>query len=299
MAAESKSLSLKPYSNNARSSWLVLRDLPRVSRLASTEWVNDNGPRLAASVAFYVLLFLAPVIVIAVTMAAVIYGQEGAQTRLAAEVQGMAGPFVAGAIQEIVKGAYKPRTGAIATLLGLAALSFGASSVFVELHDAMNTIWGVPPPRDRNHSATVVRLIMDRFYSFAAVLGIGFVLLLAVVSNAWIAAMRIAIPRAVTLLVLYLIIGALFAALYKIVPDVRLQWSDVALGALIASLLFLAATQFIGLYFAHTSLGSTYSAAGAPIVVLLWVYYSAQVFFWGAEFGKAYRTIVGSQRRPD
>jgi membrane protein len=290
---------LKPRAPNAsrassKSSWLVLKALPRVFRQASTEWIDDNAQRLGASVAFYTLLSLAPAIVIAVVLAAVVYGREAAEGRLASEIQGVAGPEVARTIQEIVRGAYKPRTGVIATLLGLATLAFGASSTFVELHDAMNTIWHVPPPLDRNHAATIIRLIRGRFYSFATVLGIGFLLLVSLVLNAWLAAMRIALPRAATFLILYLVIAMLFAALYKIVPDVKLMWSDVALGAMITSLLFMIGKQLMGLYFAHTSFGSTYSAAGSPIVVLLWLYYSAQLFFWGAEFSKVYKKTVGS-----
>ena len=130
-------------------------------------------------------------------------------------------------------------------------------------------------PTDRTNAATVLRLIRTRFYSFATVLGTGFLLLSSLVLNAWVAAMRISVPRLATFLLSYLVIAVLFAALYRIVPDVRLQWSDVALGAMITSLLFLIGKQFMGLYFAHASFGSTYSAAGSPLVVLLWVYYSA------------------------
>ena len=266
-------------------------------RQASSEWVDDNAPRLGASVAFYTLLSLAPVIVIAVALAAVVYGQEAAQGRLASEIRDVAGPEVARTIQEIIRGAYQPRTGAIATLLGLATLVFGASSVFVELHDAMNTIWHVSLPPDRTNAATVIRLIRDRFYSFATVLGIGFLLLVSLVLNAWIAAMRIAVPRAATFVMLYLVVAVLFAALYKIVPDVRLKWSDVALGAMITALLFMIGKQFMALYFAHATFG-TYSAAGSPIVVLLWVYYSAQLFFWGAEFSKVYTEDRGIPESP-
>jgi len=276
-------------------SWLRLKALPGMFKEALSEWIHDNAQRLGASLAFYTLLSLAPVVVIAVAVAAVIYGQEAAQGRLASEIQGMAGPDVARTIQEVVMRAYQPRVGVIATLLGLATLAFGSSSVFVELHDAMNAIWHVPLPPDRITAATVIRVIKDRFYSFATVLVIGFLLLVSLVLNAWIAAMRIAVPPAARFMILYLVIVVLFAALYKIVPDVILKWSDVALGAMIASLLFMLGKQFIELYLANTRFGSTYSAAGSPIVVLLWVYYSAQLFFWGAEFSKVYTKTVGSQ----
>ena len=263
-------------------------------RQASSEWVRDNAPRLGASVAFYTLLSMAPVLVIAVAVAAAVYGQKVAEGRLALEIQGMAGPVVARSIQEFLMRAYQPRTGVIATLLGLATLAFGASSVFVELHDAMNTIWEVPLPFDRNHAATMIRLIRDRFYSFATVLGMGFLLLVSLVGNALISAMRASVPRAAAFVILYLVITVLFAALYKILPDVTLKWSDVALGAMITALPFTIGKLLAGLYFATTGFGSTYSAAGSPIVILLWVYYSAQLFIWGAEFSKVYTRTVGS-----
>lgn len=296
MGGELKPLEPNTSRHTSRSSWLSLKALPRVFKQASSEWISDNASRLGASVAFYTLLSLAPLIVIAVAVAAVVYGQEAAQGRLASEIRGVAGPDVARTIQEIIRDADKPRTGVIATLLGLVTLAFGASSMFVELHDAMNTIWNVPLRRDRTTAATVIRLIKDRFYSFATVLGAGLLLLVSLVFNAWIAAMKISVPRAARFTMSYLVIAVLFAVLYKIVPDVRLKWSDVALGAMITSSLFTIGNQLMGLYFANTSFGSTYSAAGSPIVVLLWVYYSAQLFFWGAEFTKVYTRTAGSQR---
>jgi membrane protein len=275
-------------------SWLPLKALPRMFRQASREWVDDNVPRLGASVAFYTLLSLAPVIVIAVALAAMVYGEKAAQGRLASEIQNMAGPEVARTIQDFIQGAYQPRTGVLATVLGLTTLIFGASSIFVELHEAMDTIWHVSPPPGRAHAATVIHLIRDRFYSFVTVLGIGFLLLVSLVLNAWMAAMKIAVPWAAGFVILYLVIAVLFAALYKILPDIKLKWSDVALGAMISALLFVIGKQSMALYFAHATFG-TYSVAGSPIVVLLWVYCSAQLFFWGAEFSKVYKKTVESQ----
>jgi membrane protein len=182
--------------HTGRSAWLLFKALPRMFGQASSAWIDDNAPRLGAAVAFYTLLSLAPVVVIAVAVAAVVYGQEAAQGRLASEIQGMAGPEVARTIQEIIRNAYQPGTGVITTLLGLATLAFGATSVFVELHDALNTIWNVPLPRYGNNAATLIRLLRDRFYSFATVLSTGFLLLVSLVWNAWIVAMKIALPRA-------------------------------------------------------------------------------------------------------
>jgi len=299
MGGEAKPPGLNASHDAKRSPWLPLRALPRICRQASSDWVNDNASRLGAAVAFYTLLSLAPVIVIAVALAAVVYGRDAAEGRLASEIGVVAGQEAARAIQEIIKGGTQPRIGVIATILGLAILAFGASSVFVELRDAMNTIWHVSFPPYRTNAATVIRLIRDRFYSFATVVGTGFLLLVSLVLNAWMAAMRIIVPPGPTWIISCLFIAVLFAALYRIVPDVDLKWRDVALGAMITSLLFMVGKAVMGLYFAHANFGSTYSAAGSPIVVLLWVYYSAQLFFWGAEFTKVYTKTVGSQRRGD
>ncbi len=237
--------------------WLPLRALPRLFKQASSEWVNDNAQRLGASVAFYTLLSLAPMIVIAIAAAAAVYGQEAAQGRLASEIRDVAGPDVARTIQEIITGAQRPGTGVLATLLGLATLVFAASSIFVELHDAMNIIWHVAPPRDRTNAAWAIRLIRDRFYSFATVLGAGFLMLASVVLSASLAAMNIAVPRIAAFVIVYLVVASLFAALYKIVPDLTLKWRDVIPGAMVTSLLFMIGKQFIELYFAHARLGST------------------------------------------
>ena len=265
-------------------------------RQASSDWIDDNAPRLGAAVAFYTLLSLAPVIVIAVALAAVVYGQDAAEGRLASEIAGVAGPEAARTIQEIIKGGYQPRIRrdcdfARAGDPGIWRLFrlFG-----VARRDEHNLACFASP--FRNNAATVLRLIRERFYSFVTVLGTGFLLLVSLVLNAWMAAMRIVVPRAATWIISCLLIAVLFAALYRIVPDVELKWRDVALGALITSLLFMIGKEFMGLYFAHAGFGSTYSAAGSPIVVLLWVYYSAQLFFWGAEFTKVYAKTVGSSR---
>ena len=296
MSAEAKPPELNAFRDARKSPWLPVRALPRMCRQASSGWVNDNASRLGAAVAFYTLLSLAPVIVIAVALAAVVYGRDAAEGRLASEIAGVAGPEAARTIQAIIKGGYQPGIGVIATLLGLAILAFGASSVFIELRDALNTIWHVSLPPYRNNSATLVRLIRERFYSFVTVLGTGFLLLASLVLSAWMAATRIIVSRAATWIISYVLIAVLFAALYRIVPDVELKWSDVTLGATITALLFMVGREVMGLYFAHAIFGATYSAAGSPIVVLLWLYYSAQLFFWGAELTKVYAITVGSQQ---
>jgi len=286
-------------------SYLRLKELLGVFKETVSEWVNDKAPRLGASLAFYTLLSLAPLLIVIVAVAALVYGQEAARVQLVWQIQGLVGPDGARAIQGLVQGAYKPGTGVIATLLGFLTLAFGASSVVVELRDALNTIWHVPFDRSNTGLSNIFRLVKHRFYSFAMILGVGFLLLVSLVLNAWIAAMgkffASALPtpesllHVATFLISFLVITFLFAAIYKMLPDVRLQWSDVAVGASVTSLLFAIGKQLIGLYLGKTSFGSTYGAAGSLVIVLVWVYYSAQLFFLGAEFTKVYTKTFGSQ----
>ena len=259
------------------------------------EWLNDNAPRLGAALAFYTLLSLAPGIIIVVAVAAFAYGQTAAQGQLAWQIRDFVGAGVAQDIQEMIRVASQPRAGAIATILGLSTLAFGASSVFVELHDALNLIWGIPLYQDRTRTATVLRLIRDRLYSCAMVVGAGLVLLASLILSNQIPGVVPPAPRVVVFVLIFLIVAALFAVAYKTVPDVRLKWSDVVLGAALTSLFFMLGKELIALYFAQTSFRSTYGAAGSPLVVLLWVYYSAQLFYWGAEFTKVYTKALGSK----
>jgi membrane protein len=229
---------------------------------ASSEWINDNGPRLSASLAFYTLLSLGPIIVLVVAFADVFSGQQAVEDRLGSVIRGVMGFDVSRAVRELIGADYKPRTGVITTLFFLATLAFGASSMFVELRDAMNNIWNVPLAFNRNKTFGIFRLISDRIYSFAIVLGIGFLLLVLMVLSTWITAMRIAVPRTATFAALYLVITTVFAALYKIIPNVTLKWKDVSLAALLTSLLFMVGKQLMEMYFENANFGSTYSAAG-------------------------------------
>jgi membrane protein len=296
MGEESKPSAPSASRQRGRFLLILLEALPRMFRHASSEWINDNAPRLSASLAFYTLLSLGPIILLVVAFADVFYGEQAVEDRLGSVIRGVIGFDVSRAVWELIGAGYKPRTGVITTLLGLATLAFGASSMFVELRDAMNTIWNVPLPLNRNKAFSTFRLISNHFYSFAIMLGVGFLLLIFMVLSAWITAMTITVPRAATFAILYVAITALFAALYKIVPDVTLKWKDVALAALFTSLMFMIGKQLMEVYFSNAGFGSTYSAAGSPIVVFLWVYYSAQLFFWGVEFSKVYAKTMGSQR---
>ena len=269
-----------------------------------TDWSEDKAPRLGASLAYYTVFSLAPLLLIVITIAGLVFGQEAVQGRIVAQIGGLLGEEGAEAIQQMIVGASKPRTGAIASAVGIATLLFGASGVFGALHDALNTIWEVEPKPGQG----VLGMIKDRFLSFTMVLGVGFLLLVALVVSAALAAMGefmggvLPVPEGVVhivnLIVAFGIITLLFALIYKILPDVEIRWSDVWTGAAFTALLFTIGKFALGLYLGKGTVGSAYGVAGSLIVILLWVYYSAQILFFGAEFTQVYANKYGSRVVP-
>ena len=269
------------------------------------EWSDDKAQRLGASLAFFTLLSLAPLLLIAIAVAAFVFGREAVQGQLAWQIQTLAGPNAAQAAQALIQSAQKPASGVIAAILSLLTLLFGASSVVMELYDALNTVWHVPAPNTSGIAGSFWSLVKDRFFSFALIMGAGLLLLGSLLWSTWIALMGklfgsfLPIPEFLLHLanftVSFLAITLVFGAIYKIVPQVHLTWSDVLVGASVTSLVFTIGKQLIALYLGKESFASTYGAAGSLVMLLVWVYYSAQLFFLGAEFTKIYTKRVGSQ----
>ncbi|HSF34413.1 MAG TPA: YihY/virulence factor BrkB family protein [Candidatus Tectomicrobia bacterium] len=261
------------------------------------EWYADRGPRLGAALAFYTLFSLAPLLIIVMAIAALAFGQEVAHTQTIQQIEGLIGMEGAQAVQSVIENASKPSSGVTATLIGLATLLFGATIVFSELQDALNIIWKIPSRPERS---LVIGLIRDRFLSFIMVLAIGFLLLLALLTNTALAAIaqifREALPsqtyflRVANSLFFLVILTMLFAMIYKFLPDTDIGWEGVLIGAVATALLFAIGKFLIGLYLVYSSITSVYGAAGSLVVVLVWVYYSAQIFYFGAEFTKVYAT---------
>jgi membrane protein len=263
-------------------------------------WYADRGPRLGAALAFYTLFSLAPLLIIIMAIAALAYGDEVAQTQIVRQIEALIGMEGAKAIQSMIENASKPSSGVTATLIGLATLLFGATIVFSELQDALNTIWKIP---SRSERGMVIGLVRDRLLSFVMVLALGFLLLLSMLANTALATVaqifREALfsptyfLRAANSLFFLMIITLLFAMIYKILPDTDIAWGDVFIGAVVTSLLFATGKFLIGLYLVYSSVTSAYGAAASLVVVLVWVYYSAQIFYFGAEFTKVYATRSG------
>jgi membrane protein len=272
---------------------------------AVTDWNSDNALRWSASLAFYALLSLAPLLVLMVAIAGFVYGQQVAQGELVLGIRNLVSPDISPAIQLLLTTPHKAGSGLVAAIFGALILFFGASSALAELHDALNAIWHVPPPNGTD-VGTLYRLVKERLYSFAIILAFGLLLLVSLVLNTWLGALEKifgwqlmtsgAFFRFAVFLTSFLVIAFVFAAIYKLIPDVSLNWSDVVVGGMVTALLFIIGKQLIALYVTKTDLASAYGAAGSLIVVLVWVYYSAQVFFLGAEFTKVYAETVGSRK---
>jgi len=279
------------------------REIAGLLEETAREWNADNAPRLGAAVAFYTLLSLAPLLIAIVGVGALVFGRQAVGGQLAWELDDMVGRVAAKAIQGIVEAGYRPGAGIAASVLSVVTSMVGATSVVMELRDDLNLIWRVPATSESAFRA-MLRVVKERFYSFALVLAAGFLLLASLILSAWIAALgrfsgpRLPAPELLlhigSFLISFVVITLLFAAIYKTLPDVPLQWSDVVVGASVTSLLFTAGKQLIALYLGKAGFTSVYGAAGSLVVLLVWIYYSAQLFFVGAEFTKVYTKRFGS-----
>jgi membrane protein len=288
----------------ARSKTSFLRRTGQLAQQAFSQWSDDNATRLAAALSYYTVLSMAPLLVLSVAIAEVFVGQKAADGQLAWELRNVIGGQAALAIQTLLNGAHQPTAGALATGLSLVTLTIGASSVIVELHDALNLIWGVPAPAQSNWRTTLLHLIKERFVSALIVIGAGLLLFVSLLLSAFLEALdhflRPIVPAPnwtlhwATFGVSFVVVTVLFGAVYKLIPDVRLTWADVAMGAAVTSLLFTIGKQLIAIYLGRVGFQSTYGAAWVGVLLLVWVYYSAQLFFLGAEFTKVYARQYGS-----
>jgi membrane protein len=270
-----------------------------------SEWSEDKVPRLAAALAYYTAFALAPLLLIAIAVAGLVFGREAATNQIGEQLSGLLGPSAAESVNTMVAAAGANQGGGIlASIIGVATLLFASSGVFGELQDALNTIWEVQPKPDQGLLAT----IKQRFFSFAMVLGVGFLLLVSLVISAALSALggvvagdqadQSLIWKAINFVVSFGVTMLLFALIYKVLPDVKIQWRDVWIGALVTALLFTLGKAAIGWYLGRPGTTSTYGAAGSFVALLLWVYYSAQILFFGAEFTQVYAKTYGSQIEP-
>jgi membrane protein len=261
--------------------WQVLREVV-------TRWNDHGAAAQSAALAFYTLFSLAPILVVAIAVAGAVFGKDAVRGQIVAEFSGLMGAQAAQLIQEVIRSAARPKTGGFAAVVGIFTLLFGATGVFVQLQEALNRVWDVAP----KPGAVLTTLLRKRLLSFSLVLGIGFLLMVSLVLSAALTALsrpleRVAAPAGVLELINFLVsfvaVTLLFGLIYRLLPDVHLSWRDVGTGALLTSLLLVAGKTAIGFYLGRTGTASAYGAAGSLVVVLLWVYFSSLVFFFGAE----------------
>jgi membrane protein len=281
-------------SSKFRGTWAAVRE-------AAADWVEDKATQMGAALAFYSVLSLAPLVVIALGIVSLFFDADAAGAQFMTQIQSMVGEEGAKAIGGMLASAEnQEQRGGIAAVLGIATLLFGASGVFGQLQEAMNTIWDVPPKT----GAGIWGMIRSRFLSFAMVLGTGFLLLVSLLLSAFIAGFGQQVGRwwpgleAISHLAneaaTFLVITLLFAMMFKLLPDAKVAWRDVWLGAVLTAILFTVGKLLIGLYLGKSAVGSSYGAAGSLVILLVWIYYSSQILFFGAELTHA----MAEQREP-
>lgn len=268
-------------------------------------WDDDNVTRLAASLAYYTLLSIAPLIILAVAVAGLAFGEDAARQHISNELAGVVGAGAADSIQAIAKNAHTPGTGVLSLIVGIAVLLFGASGVFGELQSALNTVWDVAPKPGRG----IWGIIKDRFFSFSLVVGVAFLLLVSLIVSAaltWVGqAFEHSLPGGAVLwqvlnfCISLCVVTALFALMFKTLPDVHIKWKDVWVGAAVTAGLFTLGKFGLGIYLGSAGVSSAYGAAGSIVALVIWVYYSSQVVLIGAEFTEAYARLFGSKITPD
>jgi membrane protein len=285
----------------AVQNWIPFsRQVVHVMRCAVTEWLSHRASSKGAALAFYTLFSLAPILVLVIAIAGFFYGTDAAQGQLLDELRGLVGKQGAETIQAILAGARNKESGKLATIIATVLLLVGATSAFAELKDSLDEIWDVPPPKD----ATWWDTVRTRLLSFGLILTLGLLLMFTLVVSAALSVLEkylggmwhsaTIILGWVAWAVSFLVIAVMFGAIYKLLPRVKLSWHDVTIGALGTAIMFTVGKFAIGLYIGNSGTTNSFGAAGSLIALLLWVYYSAQIFFLGAEFARQYALQMGS-----
>lgn len=279
-------------------------DIFSILKQTLQEFGEDKVTRLAAALAYYTIFSLAPLLILSIAIAGALFDRSTAQSQLTAQIQNLMGQSGAELVEQMLENAAQPEAGGIATIISIVTLLLGASAVFGQLQDALNTIWGVMGRPGLN----IGRIIRQRVLSFALVLGVGFLLLVSLIIDTIIAGaqgMLFGSPEDANILIQIVnlvisvgIIALVFAVMFKFLPDVNIAWRDVWVGAIVTSLLFTVGKFLIGLYLGNSSAASVYGAAGSLVVLLLWIYYSSLILFFGAEFTQVYATRYGSHIEP-
>jgi membrane protein len=282
---------------------MTLKNIWILIRAAASSWVDDYAQSMGAALAYYTMFSIAPLLLIVISVAGLIFGVEAARGEIFSQLQGLMGQQGADAVQGLLESVSKPAESITAMLVGTVLLLIGATSVFGELQDALDRIWRAP----KRNKGGIWSLLRARLLSFGMIMGIGFLLMVSLVVSAALAALGKlwgplfadweTLANVIDFLISFAFTTTVFAMIYKIMPRARVDWSDVGIGAAVTALLFTIGKFLIGLYIGKSGVTSGFGAAGSLVVVLVWVYYSAQIFLMGAEFTWAYALTFGSRKQ--
>lgn len=281
---------------------MSLKNFWILTKAAGSSWVDDYAQSMGAALAYYTAFSIAPLLLIVISIAGLIFGVEAARGEIVGQLQGLMGHQGAAAVQALLESVSKPAESITATVVGVVLLLIGATSVFGELQDALDRIWRAP----KRHKGGLWNLLRARMLSFGMITGIGFLLMVSLVISAALAALGkwwgplfadwAILVNVTNFLVSFALTTTVFAMIYKTMPRVKVDWADVWIGAVVTALLFTIGKFLIGLYIGKSGVTSGFGAAGSLVVLLVWVYYSAQVFLMGAEFTWAYSLTFGSRK---
>jgi membrane protein len=278
--------------------WKVLKD-------SFNGFSDDKVLKLSAALAYYTVFSIGPLIIVIIYLAGVIYGREAIQGSIFSHIEGLVGADAAQQIQSMIKNAVLNNKGNIAAIIGVVTLVLGATGVFAEIQESVNMIWGLKPKPKKSW----LKMIMNRLLSFSVIVSLGFILMVSLILTGLIEALMgrlqayfpnitIVLVYVVNLVITFTIISTLFAIIFKVLPDAKIKWRDVLTGSMVTAVLFMAGKFAITFYIGSSNIGGTYGAAGSLVVLLLWVYYSSVILYFGAEFTKAYAANFGSPIHP-
>lgn len=283
-----------------------LKEVGKVIIQSFKGFAEDKIPKYSASLAYTTVFSFGPLLIVIIFLCSIFFGQEATQGRIYTQMQQFVGQDAALQLQTIIKNASLEGKGTVAAVIGIITLLFGATAVFAEIQDSINTIWGFKAKPKKG----LWKIVRNRFLSFSVVVSLGFLLLVSLAISTIIEGLSerlkasfpdvtVVIFYIVDLLISFVVITALFAVIFKVLPDARTKWKDILPGALTSGILFMIGKFAISFYIGKSNVGSTYGAAGSLVVLLLWVYYSAMILYLGAEFAKAWSAHKGSSIQPN
>jgi membrane protein len=283
-----------------------MRKFGLIVRQAFTEFLNDHGMKLSAALSYYTIFALGPVMIILISLAGIFFGKDAVAGKLYWQIQGLVGSQAAVQIQEIISNIEQSQLSRSGAILGLIILFIGATGVFTEMQDSINYIWSLKTKPKKS----LIKFIFDRILSFSLIISFAFILMVSLAVHALVDLLHeklktyfdegtVIIFQALNYVILFVLITTLFAIIFKILPDGKVRWKDSFVGATFTAVLFLIGKYLIGLYLGNSSIGVTYGAAASMVIILLWVYYTSIILFFGAEFTKIYTMNFGGGIVPD